>query len=405
MKKVLFVIETLRGGGAERAVSNIVTHFPKEWEIDILINDESLIGYPYRGNILSLSRPEKKSFIYFTTNIIKRIFYLRKLKKRNRYDACVSFLDSANISNIFSGKRYCKTIVSVRTDMMTKKSRRYDKFFSLILTKYLYRYADQMTAVSEEIEWKLINWLGIPSYKVRTIVNGCDCKWIEKMMTLCPQDTMADCVKKIEHRKLIVTIGRLVDQKGQWHLIRAFSEVIKKQPQAVLLILGVGPLKNYLAELIAAYGLGDSVFFVGQSDNPYWYLAMADVFVLSSLYEGYPNALMEAICCDVPCIATDVHSGTREILAPALNVAGERVRDIVKAEYGILVPTCSGKKYSKKESIETGEQNMADAIVMLLEDDQERKHYRDKSKERSRDLDINQVVNKWIGVIEENAVC
>ena len=59
MKKVLFVIETLRGGGAERAVSNIVTHFPKEWEIDILINDESLIGYPYRGNILSLSRPEK----------------------------------------------------------------------------------------------------------------------------------------------------------------------------------------------------------------------------------------------------------------------------------------------------------------------------------------------------------
>ena len=73
MKKVLFVIETLRGGGAERAVSNIVTHFPKEWEIDILINDESLIGYPYRGNILSLSRPEKKSFIYFTTNIIKRI--------------------------------------------------------------------------------------------------------------------------------------------------------------------------------------------------------------------------------------------------------------------------------------------------------------------------------------------
>jgi glycosyltransferase involved in cell wall biosynthesis len=188
-------------------------------------------------------------------------------------------------------------------------------------------------------------------------------------------------------------------------LIRAFSEVIKKQPQAVLLILGVGPLKNYLAELIAAYGLGDSVFFVGQSDNPYWYLAMADVFVLSSLYEGYPNALMEAICCDVPCIATDVHSGTREILAPALNVAGERVRGIVKAEYGILVPTCSGKKYSKKESIETGEQNMADAIVMLLEDDQERKHYRDKSKERSRDLDINQVVNKWIGVIEENAVC
>ncbi len=405
MRKVLFVIETLRGGGAERAVSNIVTHFPKDCEIDILVNDESLVEYPYRGNILSLSRPEKKSLIYFIRNIIKRIIFLKKLKKINKYDACISFLDSANISNILSGKRYCRTIVSVRIDMMTKKNRWYEKIFSLFLTKYLYKHADQIVAVSKEIEWKLVNWLGISSSRVRTIINGCDCKWIEKKMILHNQDMTEDFVTRIENRKLIVTIGRLVDQKGQWHLIRAFSEVIKKEPQAVLLILGMGPLKDYLAKLLVDYGLEESVFLIGYSENPYWYLGKADVFILPSLYEGYPNALMEAVCCGVPCIATDVHSGTREILAPTLKIEGKRVVDIILAEYGVLIPVCSGKKHNREVILEIEEQKMADAVLMLLNDERKKEYYRDKSKERSRDLDINHVVNKWIDVIEDRVVC
>ena len=80
MNKVLFVIATLEGGGAERTLSNIVTHFPDNWYIDILINNKECIKYPYKGNILSLSLPgfkEKKSIIYLLKEVVKRTMYMR----------------------------------------------------------------------------------------------------------------------------------------------------------------------------------------------------------------------------------------------------------------------------------------------------------------------------------------
>ncbi len=407
MKRILFVIEALHRGGAERALSNICTHFPEDWEIDILVNDKSMIGYPHKGNILSLSRPERKSFIYFVENIFKRIFYLRDLKKNNGYAACISFLDSPNISNILSGKRYCKTIVSIRTDIVGTKSGLASKIIFLPLTRILFRYADRIVSVSGEIGGKLVFDLKMPKKKVRTITNGYDCNWIRERMKEFPADRKAAGKIIANEQKIIITIGRMADQKGQWHLIRAFTKVLEKTPESTLLILGDGVLKEYLIELIQAYGLEKKVILAGYSDNPFWYLANASVFVLSSLYEGYPNALAEAVCCGVPCISTDMHSGAREILAPGRDVLGERVNSISEEEYGILIPVCSGRKLTDKEPLEPEEQKMAEAITRLLSDDRKREYYRQKSVERSRDLDIGNKVKEWVSIIleKENESC
>lgn len=402
MKRVLFVIETLRGGGAERALSNIVTHFPKDWHIDILVNDESLIGYPFKGNILSLSMPEKKSFIYYTKIIIKRILYLRKIKKSNGYDACISFLDSANISNVLSGNKHCRTIVSVRSNMMSEKVGLTVKAGTRPLTKILYVHADKIVAVSKEIEMILIHQLKLPGYKVKAILNGYDCQWIRERMRVDSSDKESGDFFVSKDRKIVVTAGRLVEAKGQWHLIRAFSDVIRRVPQAQLIVLGNGSLGEYLTELVQKYGLENNVMFIGYSENPFYYYAMADVFVLPSLYEGYPNALAEAVCCGTPCVAADVHSGAREILAPSLDVMGERVSDISEEEYGILVPVCSGRKYRNYEPLEPEERKLTEAIVMLLNDSVKRQHYKQKSLERSQELDINAIVDQWINVILEN---
>ena len=120
MRKVLFVIASLHYGGAERALSNIMTHFPDHWEIDILINNETMVEFPYKGNLLSLSLPvfgDRKTPIYFLRETIKRARVLKKMKRVKDYDACISFLDSANISNVLSGNKYCKTIISMRLNM------------------------------------------------------------------------------------------------------------------------------------------------------------------------------------------------------------------------------------------------------------------------------------------------
>ena len=311
MKRVLFIIETLRGGGAERALSNIVMHFPDDWCVDILINDKSLVEYPYKGNLISLYAPEKKSAIYFTRNIIKRIFLLRKLKLENGYEACVSFLDSASISNVLSGNKHCKTIVSIRNNMMSNKTGLVEKIGTILLIKLLYIHADKIISVSKEIETILVNKLKISENKVQTIVNGYDSKWIREKMRIIPANKILSLGRDRSKLNVVVTVGRLVDQKGQWHLIRAFSEVIKKEPQTVLVIIGEGILKEYLRKLIESCSLEGKVFLAGYSENPFWYNALADTFVLPSLYEGYPNALAEAVCCGTPCIATDVHSGVR----------------------------------------------------------------------------------------------
>lgn len=124
-KKVLFVIRELAGGGAERALSNITMNFPKDWEIDLLMNNRDFIDFPYRGNLLSLDIPEprsRKSVVHQLWAIIKRMWRLKRLKREGHYDACISFLDSSNISNVLSGNKYCKTIISMRLSMTSEKS-------------------------------------------------------------------------------------------------------------------------------------------------------------------------------------------------------------------------------------------------------------------------------------------
>lgn len=399
MKNVLFVIETLRGGGAERSLSNIVTHFPDGWHIDILVNDDSLVEYPYKGNILSLSSPEKCSKVYFIKNMIKRTLFLRKLKRSNKYDVCVSFLEGPNISNVLSGKKYCRTIISIRNQIMPKCSGIYSKIGNFFLTTLFFPNADAIVAVSEEIAMQLVCQHRISEHKICAIVNGYDYEWIRGKMINCPQKGEIDKKLINSGKRLVVTVGRIVEQKGQWHLIRAFSDVVRREPNAVLLIVGDGLLRGYLERLIRLYRLEGKVILVGRSDNPFWYYANADVFVFPSLWEGYPNALAEALCCGAPCIATDVHSGCREILAPDLEVMGERVSEITEKEYGILVPVCSGIMYRGCEMLEQEEQKMADAIIMLLRDKEKRNYYREKSVERSKKLDINTVVSQWIDIM------
>lgn len=403
MKKVLFVIAGLYGGGAERVLSNLVINFPEDWEIDILLNNNR-IEFPYKGNILTLSLPdfgERKTIGYFIREVVRRTCYLRKLKKNNNYSACISLLESSNISNILSGNKYCKTIISIHNVMVSKEAKLLYRISAYPLINLLYRHADKIITVSKEIEAQLVQKLKAPKEKTATIVNGCDCLKIQEQIEKLPQNKKGYEYFMNKNHKIVVCVGRIDVQKGQWHLIRAFSEVVKKEPKAMLFLIGIGALEDYLKELIQKYNLEKNVIMLGFCDNPFWYNAHADIFILPSMYEGYPCALAEAVCCGVPCITTDFHSGAREIIAPDLDVTGERVSDISEEKYGILIPVCSGKMYRDNEPLEMEEQKMAEAITMLLGDYEKRQHYKRRSIERSKDLDIKSIVNEWIDLISK----
>lgn len=401
MKRILIVISSLGQGGAERVVSNLTLNFPKDWKIDILLNNDKRIDYPYRGRVLSLRLDKENnmsSLLFHARLLCRRVRKLKRLKKTKRYDACISFSDSANIANILSGNKYTKVIGSVHINVHKHGEGLWQYRLTVNpLIRMLYNRADAIVAVSSGIKNELIKEFHLKDDKVITIENGCNIKALKQQAKgLWDKE---DSV--LEGKRLLVTAGRLTEQKGQWHLIRAFSKVIEKENDVVLLILGAGPLENYLKQLVGQCGIQDKVIFKGFVSNPYKYINKADAFILSSLYEGYPYAMTEAVCLGIPCIATDFQTGAREILAPGLVGDKMEIEDVYQAQYGILTPVCSGKQYEGKEELEIAEVKMADAITMILSDEEKKRYYASKSVECSKDLGIDQMIEKWIQLVEK----
>jgi len=137
--------------------------------------------------------------------------------------------------------------------------------------------------------------------------------------------------------------------------------------------LGEGELENELRELTKSLGLKNDVFFLGWQKNPFKFLARAKVFVLSSLWEGLPNTLIEALACGVPAVSTDCSSGPNEI--------------IENNKTGILVPV-------------KNEQTLAQAIVKLLNNPSFSQELAQKGKNRAEDFSVRNIINQYERIIQ-----
>jgi glycosyltransferase involved in cell wall biosynthesis len=133
--------------------------------------------------------------------------------------------------------------------------------------------------------------------------------------------------------------------------------------------------------------------------NPFAILNKCDVFVMPSMFEGYCNALCEALICGLPCIATDFQSSAREIIAPGTPINYQIKMGIEYAEYGIITPVCSGTKYKGNEPLENAEQDLADAMLALYKDKEIFNNYKLKANIRANQFDINKKVQEWIELV------
>lgn len=395
-KKILFVISTLNTGGAQRAFANISMRLSENYECDFLLNDTEDISYPYKGNLLSLGlKPQKdKTKLWYQFKVFwKRLLILRKLKESGKYLCCISGLTSANAVNLLTGCKKCRTIISIRIFTSKDRLKGVKDVISTAAIKVLYNRADVITTVSESAKLDLIKNYGVKKEKIVTIYNGYDIVKIQRSA----QEGLSDKEKEwfAGCSKMIVTMGRLTYQKGQQYLIEAMKVIHREQPDVKLLILGEGELEQSLRELAIKAGLQDAVVFGGFVKNPYHILSKCDLFVLPSLYEGFPNALVEAMCCGLPVISTDCDSGAREILAPGTDISKKVTHDFEKAEYGFLVPPFG-------DDDEKGCANhLSAAVLALLNDSKQCGQYRMKSLERSDQLRMDNIIGNWIQVIEK----
>ena len=400
-KRIALVINTLSGGGAERTVSNLSMALSERYDIDIVVNDTEHITYPYSGRILSLRMPawlKPASAVYQMTALVRRIRVLRRLKKSGAYTAMLSFSGLTNLANALSGKQYAKTIVSVRNSVSGRKDREpKQRLFLRFVLPYICRKASLTVSCSKEIAEELMTECGLSEDKSAVIYNGLQ---LERIQELAAAPLPAFTGEDFPPGKLLLTVGRLTDQKGQWHLLPVLKHLREEGMPVCLVILGEGELRPMLEERIARLGLSGCVMMPGFVENPYPYLARADAVLMPSLYEGFSNAIIEAMACGAPVVATDHKTGAREILAPETDYRIKISDGVEMAAFGILVPVCGSGPEEFGEALLREEGCMAEAIRMLLTDDKLMQRYREASFMRADQLAIARICEQWIKVIE-----
>jgi glycosyltransferase involved in cell wall biosynthesis len=180
----------------------------------------------------------------------------------------------------------------------------------LFLVRHLYRFADVIVANSEETAKDLGRFV---KRKVHWVHNPT----INERIDVLRQEPVSEDWFIGDARPCVIGIGRLSLQKDFSTLLRAFR-LVRDRTAAKLVILGDGELHPHLLKEADSLGLAKDVYLPGFVANPYKFLAASQVFVLSSRYEGLPNALIEAVYLGIPCVSTTCKSGPREILMGGL---------------------------------------------------------------------------------------
>lgn len=208
------------------------------------------------------------------------------------------------------------------------------KFYRFLYRRQ-YPKADKVICSSRYMKKDLIRNFGIPPEKTTVIPNPVD---TVKIRTLCRSDDNPYPPGKVH----LVAVGWLIHQKGFDLLLRSLEYAVKQLPVFHLTIVGDGPQRESLTNMAEDLGVGKYVSFVGHKDNPFLYMANADLFVSSSRWEGLPNAVLESLACGTPVIAFDCPGGTSEIihhgkngwLVPAgdWSLMGEKIIELVKSK-------------------------------------------------------------------------
>jgi len=292
MKKLVFYIDSLYYGGAQRVMANLVTYFSKKYDV-ILINDfkmdQSIAIYEIPAQIKRLYLRDNLEGNPIIKNLL-RVITLRKIIKKENPDAVLSFLGRPNERMLIATVGLCtRKVVSVRNtpehEYGSSKIKRH-------IIKRLFLLADGVVFQTEEAA----------KYFQPSILR-------KSTVIINPVGTSFFETKRKRETHNIITVGRFERQKNHRLLMEAWKDIENKFPDEKLIIYGDGPLRTEYEKYINEYHLEKRILLPGRIKNVEERLASAKLFVLSSDFEGMPNALMEAMAVGVPCISTDCPCG------------------------------------------------------------------------------------------------
>ena len=396
-KKIFFLINSLISGGAEKVLVNLCKNLSAYFNI-YLYTLENIKFYELNKKINYFSFNRKISGMKYFFNLPYLLFKYYKEVKLHKPDLLVSFLEKSNFINILVGRLLkIPVIVSVRINPEKQYRQGLYGYIYKKLIKLLYPKANKIIVVSKKIANILSEKYNITQDKIKVIYNPHDIKTYQ-YLAKAPLDSKYQQIYKSSF--VFINIGRLTKQKGQWFLIRAFKKVVEKYPNVKLIILGDGELKGKLNKLIKKLKLENNVFLLGAQSNPFKFLKYSHCFVLSSLWEGLPNVLIEALSMNLPIISTDCETGPREILCPELDINEEIIYPYY-GRYGILIKPFSEKfiwNDINEEPLTKEENLLANLMIKIIENKNLRKKYSNGIK-RAKNFDVENILQQWMEII------
>jgi glycosyltransferase involved in cell wall biosynthesis len=349
------------GGGAERMLLTVAQELAdRGYAVDLLV--VSSFG-PYRSEV----RPPLNVVDLKAKGVLASLPKLVKYLRLHTPKVLFTGLGRCNLVAIWAralARKSLRVCISERNTLSisTAHSRSLRARITPFFAKHWYPKADAIVAISKGVAFDLVETLGLPQEKINVIYNpAVSNRIIEKS-----RDPSVHPWFLSNNSPVILSVGRLGPQKDYLTLIKAFSVLLARR-EARLIILGEGPLRKELAELAKKLGIADDIAFPGFVDNPFAYMRQADVFVLSSRWEGFGNVLAEAMACGTPVVSTNCPNGPAEILE--------------NGKWGRLVPVGDPDA-------------LASAIMETLDEPQ----HPDVEK-RARDFSTDVIIDQYIKVL------
>lgn len=318
MTDIALFVPSMNGGGAERVMLILAnTLAEKGYCVDLLLakaKGNFIKDVSNKVRIVDLNSPR----VFFAINPL--IKYLKKEQPKVILSAMHYVNVVATIAVKLSGIK-CRVVISEHSTLsLSLAGSSYKNIILKKLMYFSYRKADGIVAVSSGVAKDLALTLGLDIERIRVIYNP-----VVTSELLIKKDEELNHFWAKKNLPFILAVGRLTEAKNFPLLINAFSNVVIRQKNIHLVILGVGKLESELKKLAEKLGIEDRVHILGFMENPYSWMKKSELFVLSSSWEGFGNVLVEAMACDTRVISTNCPNGPAEILEGG--------------KWGVLVPT------------------------------------------------------------------
>ena len=302
LKRILFYLPSFHHGGAEGVMVDVANYLLEhDCEITFaLVKAEGLLLGELNSGINVIDLNLKSQWLA----PLKLPFIIRKLNP----DYVFSTMKESNFIAIFSRKvafSKAKNIIreaNTVTQQIANESKWYQKLKNKIIF-YFYRYADHVVALSKAMKKDLQTVVpSLSDERITVIPNPVN---IEKIQALAKQPIDQTELDLIKNRPLLLSVGRLYEQKNYDFLFDALALYRKQGNEFTFFALGEGPLRQELEAQIKRLDLDDCCYLLGYRSNPFKYMKLADVFLLPSLYEGMSNSLIQAMALNMKVLVAD----------------------------------------------------------------------------------------------------